>query len=153
MARLEDLTEPCRSRVDNLPCPEFADQTWVAPKSMSERHVAVVSTAGLQRRGDHPFGVGGQVYRVIPSKTPSADIIMCPVSTNFDRSGFQQDGNVALPVDRLRELAEADTIGSVVDYHYSFMGATDPELMWTHAERMIGLMKDDGVDTVLLIPI
>lgn len=120
---------------------------------MSERRVAVVSTAGLQRRGDHPFDVGGQDYRVIPSDTPSGDIIMSHVSTNFDRSGFQQDVNVALPIDRLRELAEAGTIGSVADYHYSFMGATDPELMRPHAERMIGLMKDDGVDTVLLVPI
>ncbi len=153
MARLEDLPEPSRSRIGNLPCPEFADQPWVAPKSMSERRVAVVSTAGLQRRGDHPFDVGGQDYRVIPVDTPSGDIIMSHVSNNFDRSGFQHDVDVALPIDRLRELAEAGTIGSVADYHYSFMGATDPELMRPHAERMIGLMKDDGVDTVLLVPI
>ena len=90
---------------------------------------------------------------MIPSSTPSSEIVMSHVSTNFDRSGFQQDINIALPIDRLRELADAGAIGSVADYHYSFMGATDPELMRPHSERMTKLMKDDGVDTVLLVPI
>ena len=153
MARLEDIHEPSRSRMANLPCPEFSDQPWVPTKPMAQRRIAIVSTAGLQRRGDHPFDLGGQDYRVIPSSTPSSEIVMSHVSTNFDRSGFQQDINIALPIDRLRELADAGTIGSVADYHYSFMGATAPELMRPHAERMTKLMKDDGVDTVLLVPI
>ncbi|MEM6498333.1 MAG: glycine/sarcosine/betaine reductase selenoprotein B family protein [Pseudomonadota bacterium] len=153
MARLEDFHEPARSRLANLVCPEFEGTPWVESKPMSQRRVAVVSTAGLQRRGDHPFDMGGQDFRVIPSDTASSDIVMSHVSTNFDRSGFQQDINIALPIDRLRELADKGTIGSVADYHYSFMGATDPELMRPHAERMAALMKDDGVDTVLLVPI
>ena len=52
---------------------------------------------------------------------------MSHISTNFDRTGFQQDINVVFPVDRLRELAARGTIGSVADFHYSFMGATAPE--------------------------
>lgn len=153
MARLEDLPGSLRSRLEQLECAEFEHAPWVSPKPICERRIAIVSTAGLQRRGDHPFDLGNADFRVIPSETPARDIVMSHISTNFDRSGFQVDLNVALPVDRLRELADDGTIASVADYHYSFMGATDPMLMRPHAERMIELMKDDGVDTALLVPI
>lgn len=153
MARLEDFTESMHSLLEQLECASFADRPWVAAKPLNERRIAIVSTAGLQRRGDRPFDLGTADYRIIPGDTPARDIIMSHISTNFDRSGFQADVNVALPADRLRELAEDGVIGSVADYHYSFMGATDPMLMQPHAERMIGLMQDDGVDTALLVPI
>ena len=153
MARLEDISESLRIRLAQLDCPEIEHEPWVSSKPMSERRVAIVSTAGLQRRGDRPFDLGTADFRVIPGDTPARDITMSHISTNFDRSGFQADINVALPVDRLRELADDGVIASVSDYHYSFMGATDPMLMRPHAERMIGLMKDDGVDTALLVPI
>ena len=78
---------------------------------------------------------------------------MSHISTNFDRSGFQQDINVALPIDRLRELAAEGVIGSVAGYHYSFMGATDPMRMQDSVMRMVDLLKRDAVDTVLLVPI
>ena len=77
----------------------------------------------------------------------------CWGAVNYDRTGFQDDVNICFPLDRLREMAADGEIGSVADFHYSFMGATDPELMRPHAERMAKLMKDDGVDTVLLVPI
>ena len=153
MAYLEDFAEPIYSRLANLPCPEFATDPWVESKPMSQRRIAVVSTAGLQRRGDHPFDMGSSDFRVIPGGTPAGDLVISHISTNFDRSGFQQDINVALPVDRLRELAAKGTIASVADYHYSFMGATAPEEMEAHVARMVRLMKDDAVDTALLVPI
>jgi hypothetical protein len=43
-------------------------------------------------------------YRVIPAETPASDLVMSHISVNFDRTGFQQDLNVAFPIDRLREL-------------------------------------------------
>lgn len=45
---------------------------------------------------------------------------MSHVSTNFDRTGFQQDWNIVFPLDRLQELAAKGIIGSVAAYHYSF---------------------------------
>ena len=153
MARLEDFVGSMRERLANLECEPYPDSPWVAPKPLSERRIAIVSTAGLQRRGDHPFDLGANDFRVIPGDTPTSDIVMSHVSTNFDRSGFQQDVNVALPIDRLRELEREGTIGSSAQFHYSFMGATHPNDMRSQAERMTGLMKDDGVDTALLVPI
>ena len=115
--------------------------------------MALVSTAGLHRRGDRPFGAGAEDYRVIPGDTACGDLVMSHVSQNFDRTGFQQDWNVALPLDRLRELAAAGRIGSVADYHYSFMGATDPQSMEPAAGELARHLHGDGVDAVLLIPI
>ena len=45
----------------------------------------------------------------------------------FDRTGFQEDHNVVLPIDRLNELAAAGEIGAIASIHYSFMGATHPD--------------------------
>ena len=78
---------------------------------------------------------------------------MSHVSVNFDRTGFQRDLNVVLPVDRLRDLVEQGLIGSVSDNHYSFMGATDPRGMQEHARTVAGRLKNDQVDGVLLTPV
>ena len=153
MARLEDFVSSMRDRLANLECEPYAGSPWVAPRPLAQRRISIVSTAGLQRRGDHPFSMGANDFRVIPGDTPSSDIVMSHVSTNFDRSGFQQDVNVALPIDRLRELEREGTIGSSAKFRYSFMGATHPSEMRSQAERMIKLMQDDRVDTALLVPI
>ena len=79
--------------------------------------------------------------------------MMAHVLTNFDRSGYEQDLNVVLPRDRLRELAEAGEIGSVGTCHYPFMGSTDP-LHMENASRELALhLKADSVDSVLLLPV
>jgi D-proline reductase (dithiol) PrdB len=54
------------------------------------------------------------------------DLVMSHVSVNFDRTGFQQDMNVAFPIDRLRELVANGTVGSMAAVHYSFVGAFPP---------------------------
>jgi D-proline reductase (dithiol) PrdB len=78
---------------------------------------------------------------------------MSHISVNFDRTGFQEDLNVVFPIDRLKELATEGVIGSVADYHYSFMGATDPREMEKSARHLAGLFKSEAVDTVLLVPV
>ncbi len=78
---------------------------------------------------------------------------MSHVSLNFDRTGFQQDLNVIFPIDRLNEMAAAGEIASVAQFHYSFMGATDPERMEDAAREMAGHLKADNVNVVLLVPV
>jgi D-proline reductase (dithiol) PrdB len=115
--------------------------------------VAIISTAGLHRRKDRPFeGMTGD-YRVIPDTCTAKDLVMTHISTNFDRTGFVQDWNVVFPLDRLHELAAEQAIGSVAQFHYSFMGAADPGAMEQAAERLAGLLKGDAVDAVLLVPV
>lgn len=134
--------------------PTFNTFPWVKGPPLSERRVAIITMAGLHRPEDRPFTRdSGDYYRIIPGNVKSSDLIMSHVSLSFDRSGFQQDWNVVFPIDRLRELADEGIIGSVADYHYSFMGADDP-LKWEQQGRFLsGLLKKDKVDGVLLIPI
>jgi D-proline reductase (dithiol) PrdB len=153
MAQLSRMPEPMRSHLSKLPCPSFKDQPWVSGQSLSQRRVALISTAGLQRRGDRPFeGMSGD-YRVIPGDIKARDLVMTHISTNYDRTGFQRDWNVVFPLDRLKELAAEGIIRSVAAYHYSFMGATDPSEMEPAALNLAGLLKGDLVDAVLLVPV
>ncbi len=153
MARLDQLPEPEHSFLANLECPTFETHPWVSGPPLAERRVAVISTAGLHRRGDRPFTPMSGDYRVIPGGCPAGDLIMSHISTNFDRTGFQQDWNVVFPLDRLRELSAEGGIGSVADFHYSFMGATDPLQMEDTARDLAGLLKKDAVDAALLVPV
>ncbi len=50
-------------------------------------------------------------------------------------------------------MAERGEIASVADYHYSFMGATEPERMEQAARDLTSLLKGDGVNAVLLVPV
>ncbi|MDA0333759.1 MAG: glycine/sarcosine/betaine reductase selenoprotein B family protein [bacterium] len=153
MARLQDLPQGMRSHLTDLPCPVFATQPWVRGPSLRDRKVAIISTAGLHRRTDRPFASGAGDYRIIPGDTARGDLVMTHLSQNFDRTGFQQDWNVAFPLDRLRELAAEGKIGGVADYHYSFMGATGPEQMQAVTGELARLLHGDAVDAVLLVPI
>ena len=153
MARLDDIAEPMRTHLRALPCPSFETTPWAEGPPLGERRVALISTAGLQRRGDRPFSVGANDYRVIPADIPAGELIISHISTNFDRTGFQQDWNVMFPLDRLHELAAAGEIGSVAAYHYSFMGATESEAMEPVARTLAGLLRQDNVDAVALVPV
>lgn len=154
MVRLEELSEAERKFHEGVNCPTFETQPWVEGPTLSQRRVAIVSTAGLHRRGDRPFTFdAGDGYRIIPGDVAANDLVMTHVSANFDRSGFQQDWNVVFPVDRLREMAEDGIISSVARYHYSFMGAHDPIALEKQARSVADLMTKDEVDAVLLVPV
>ena len=156
MVRLSDLhpeeQEHMRERAAALP--EIPAGEWLVPVELTSARVAVVSTAGLHRRDDPPFTVGSLDYRILPGDVDWADVVSTHISTNFDRSAFQADPNIAFPLDRLRELAADGTIGSVAQWHYSFMGAMPrPDLYEQTAEEVGRLLAADEVDVALLVPV
>ena len=136
-----------------MPMPEFESTPWVSPPPLRDAKVALVSTAGLHRRDDRKFRGGATDYRLIPSDVDYADLAMSHVSVNFDRSGYQQDVNIAFPLEHLHTLAANGEIGSVAQWHYSFMGATAPEQFAESGAEVGRLLKDDGVSAAVLIPI
>tara|TARA_R110002096_G_scaffold12994_7_gene46451 strand:+ start:175 stop:606 length:432 start_codon:yes stop_codon:yes gene_type:complete len=136
-----------------LPCPEFEPTPCAGGPPLAKRRVAIISTAGLGRKSEGGFNPGDADYRVIPADLPASDLTMSHISVNYDRTGFQEDINVAFPIDRLHEMAAAGKIGSVAAYHYSFMGATDPEQMKPAVDSLIGPLQADNVDAVVLIPV
>lgn len=153
MAYLEKLPPALAEHLAHLDCPSFDTTPWVTGPPVTERRVAVISTAGLHRRQEPPFTGFSAQYRVIPRDTPSEDLVMSHISVNFDRSGYMQDLNLVFPLERLRELAAGGAIGSLADFHYSFMGATDPGKMERGAREVAAMLKADKVDAVLLIPV
>ena len=127
---------------------------WITPKTLSESKVAIISTAGLHRRSDEPFKVGAVDYRLIPADVDFGDLVVSHVSTNFDRSAYQQDPNIWFPLERLREMADDGEIGGVSNWHYSFMGAQPIHGSLSLAGEEVGrLLAADGVDVALLVPV
>ena len=153
MARLEDIPEPTRTAVANLPCPSFETTPFVSGPPLSQRRVAIVSSAALIHRGDKPFPFGSGEYRAVPASWDNAEILVSHVSINFDRAGFQRDLNVVYPIDRLRELAAGGVIGSVADTHYTVMGSTDPAAMVESADGIAAALHADHCNAVVLAPV
>ncbi|MDG2277781.1 MAG: glycine/sarcosine/betaine reductase selenoprotein B family protein [Pseudomonadales bacterium] len=156
MVRLRDLHEAeakhMRARADAMQPVDPAP--WITPKSLRECHVAIVSTAGLHRRSDAPFNPGAVDYRLLPGDVDFADVVVSHISTNFDRSAFQQDPNIWFPLDRLREMAAANEIGGVAKWHYSFMGAQpNHEALKLAGEEVGRLLAAEGVDIALMVPV
>lgn len=153
MARLSDLPDALAEHLLALPCEDIGATPCASGPPLKERRVAIISTAGLGRRGEEGFSAGANDYRVLPADLPPGEIVMSHISVNYDRTGFQDDVNICFPLDRLKEMAAAGEIGSVADFHYSFMGATDPVQMKPAVESLIGPMQAEGVTAVVLIPV
>jgi D-proline reductase (dithiol) PrdB len=157
MVRLADLPEWEREHMldKTREISGFEGRPWKKPLPLKRLRIALVTTAGLHRRGDRPFGPSATAldYRVIPGDTPASELVMSHQSVNFDRSGFQEDHNVVFPIDRLRELAAEGAIKAVADFHYAFMGAAPIKKLAPKAKELAGLLKKDKVDAVLLCPV
>src|SRR5215475_4552222 len=124
MPRLDRLPEASRNNLLNLPVQVNDGAPYARlPRPLAACRLAIVTTAGLHRRGDRPFGPGEQGYRIIPGDLPSIEIIQSHTSLGFDRVPILRDVSISFPVDRLRELVARGELGSVAFSHYSFMGA------------------------------
>jgi D-proline reductase (dithiol) PrdB len=153
MVRLADVPEPMRTLIADLDCPGWPDTPFSAAVRADQRHVAIVSRAGLIVRGERPMLARDARYRSIAASVRDTDILCSHASTDFDRSGFLQDLNVMLPRARLRELEADNTIGKAADTHYSFMGATEPAALERSARELAQSMLALGVNTVVLAPV
>jgi D-proline reductase (dithiol) PrdB len=154
MVRLTDMPATDARHLREKECPPFDSEPWVIGPPLAERRVAIVTSAGLHRRDDRSFDMRDTGYRVIDGALSANELVMTHSSTNFDRTGFQQDVNVVFPIDRLRELEAAGEIGSVARFHYSVMGAGwDPDEIEPTAAELAGLLKEDAVNAVLLSPV
>jgi hypothetical protein len=81
MARLEDFDELGRDYFLSMPMPEFDGTPWIEPPPVTAARIALISTAGLQRRGDRPFSVDSADFRLIPGDRPASDLVMSHIST------------------------------------------------------------------------
>ena len=155
MPRLDRLPQLNRNNILMLPVHVRDTAPFTVPaKPLSACRLAIVTTAGVHRRSDRPFGPGEQTYRVIPADTPPADVVQSHTSLGFDRVPIMRDLNIAFPVDRLSELVARGELGGLGPQHYSFMGA---QREVGRIERETGpevgrRLRDEGVDLAFITP-
>lgn len=160
MARMSELSLPLRlflkgyrwRRIDPVPAAPLR-------RPVRESRVALVTSAGMVAPGQEPFDDdvrgGDWSWREIPADLPAADLRECHRSDSWDHSGVARDPNLALPLDRIREMEEAGEIGSVNRRHFSVMGsltATGRFLRDTAPEIARACVADE-VDVALLVPV
>jgi D-proline reductase (dithiol) PrdB len=138
-------------RIDPLP--------WASRGPRLERaRVAVITSAGVHSPEDPPFDDvkgGDYSYRWIHRDSSLEGLVCTHLSGAWDRTGVEADPNMALPLDRLKELQADGIIGEVAPRHASFQGGiTAPmRLVRQTAPEVAQAMADDGVDVVLLTPV
>lgn len=153
MVRLSQFEESERRHLLDLPCPTYPETPLVSGIRLSAARLALISTAGLHRRSDRPFSIGEHGYRIIPGNCRARELVMSHVSKNFDRTGYQHDLNIVFPIDRLNEMVAEGHLGSLAEFHYSFMGATDPTQMEHEARQLAAILRKDRVTAALLVPV
>ena len=144
--------ELLRNSLAKSPVPEFATTARSEAPPLPRATVAIVTTAGLARPGE-VWADQSSEFRVIGRN--ERDVVLAHNSTNFDRTGFAADRNVVFPIDRLDELAREGAIGGVAPRHLSFLGSTFElsTIRLDSGPRAARLLRDDGVDVVLLTPV
>ena len=132
-------------------------------KPLSQAKLALLSTAGLSMKGDAPFDMEGErrrptwgdpSWRRIPADATSASIEANHL--HIDTGYILRDLNVALPLDRLREIVAEGVVGSMADTHYSIMGyhGNDTRALENESAPAIArAMGEQEVDLALLAPV
>jgi D-proline reductase (dithiol) PrdB len=127
-------------------------------KPLQETVIALVTTAGVHLRTHPPFNMddpdGDLSFRVIPSQVGRGDLTI--THKYYDHSAADQDINIVLPLDRLRELKAEGLIGGTAPFVYSFMGHIDgphlQTLITATAPEVARRLKQDGAEAVFLTP-
>ncbi len=143
-----------------LPAPRIDGTPPFSPlaKSLPDCRVGVVNTAGLYLDGDRPFNVddpkGDASFREIPSSVAAKDLRIA--HAHYPHRWWEQDHEVIVPLDRLRELEAAGVFGLAPRFFsFGFGGLLtreyiDPARGTAHA--VARCLADDGVDLALLVP-
>ncbi|MCW5983418.1 MAG: hypothetical protein KIT09_35325 [Bryobacteraceae bacterium] len=128
-------------------------------KPLSEARIALITTAAFHLPDQPPFNEtvrgGDYSYREIPAASDARQLRIAHRSDAFDDAGLRADPNLALPLERLDELAREGIIGEVSPRHFSFMGSipAPSRLVKTTAPEVAARLLDDKADAVLLTPV
>lgn len=142
-----------KAMAENVEAPEFDSVAFTTPKELNKATVAVVTSASLHHEDQEDFAPNDVGYRVLDSS--NRDYQTGHWSPNFDSIGFAADFNTVIPLDRLDELADQGKIGKVSDIHLSYAGNQFDlsAIRMDSGPAGAKLLKDEGVDVVLLTPV
>ncbi len=141
------------------------------PAPLRELRVGLLTASGHFVAGDDPAPLGLQgatqaevIPRIkdflrapphlsaIPHATPRSELrVRHP---GYDIRAVEKDANVALPLDRLAELAREGVIGEFVDPAYSFVGAAaQTPIINKLGPAWAAQLAAAGVQALLLVPV
>ncbi len=166
MAKLDDVELAERLFLKGYPFNRYAPRpdnpvtTAMTPlrKPLAVCTVALVTTAGLSLPGQPPFDttikMGDTSFREFPADMSLQSLEMHQRSWAFDHTGVLRDRNLALPLDRLREMRGRGEIGAIAPHHYSFMGSIigPSKLIKESAPEVARRLAADNIDVVVLTP-
>jgi D-proline reductase (dithiol) PrdB len=145
--------------------PQFDHEpVWASfDKPLGEARIGLLSSAGMFLAGaQEPFDVererreptwGDPTLRIIPNDVVQSQIDATHLHLNT--ADFLADMDVALPINRLNELAEAGEIGSAASEHYSVMGfQEDGAEVWrtTTGPEIAARCHAAEIDALILAP-
>ncbi len=127
-------------------------------RPLGECRVALVTTSGIHHKDQQPFDMldseGDPSFREIEGATIASNYMI--THDYYDHGDAEKDLNIIFPIDRLRELQTEGVIGDLATRHYSFMGHIDGRHIATlvnkSARQLVGKLRQDAVDAVLLTP-
>ncbi len=128
-------------------------------KPLKECRLSMVSSAAIVASDQDPFDnfirIGDTGIREISRDVDVATLRETHRSKAFDHTGLRQDTNLAFPVDRFREMADAGFVGSLNHRYFSIMGSvTAPDqLIKNTIPQVVPKLVKDQVDIALLIPV
>ena len=128
-------------------------------KPLKDCRLAMVSSAAIVTADQDPFDnfirIGDTGIREISRDVDVATLRETHRSKSFDHTGIRQDPNLAFPVDRFREMADAGFVGSLNHRYLSLMGSvTAPaQLIKKTIPQVVPKLVEDQVDIALLIPV
>lgn len=122
-------------------------------RPLRESRVSLVTTAGLRLATQHQFAVarnvGSAEHREVSVYVRPSDLAYD--FTNYDPTEAQEDINVLVPVDRVRELVDERTLGGVTETLHSFFGlCEDIQRLKESAAAVAGRILSQGADVALI---
>ncbi|MCO4832843.1 MAG: hypothetical protein KC481_04220 [Acidimicrobiaceae bacterium] len=123
-------------------------------KPLAEAKVALVASGGVYQAGQVAFHHKDDTsYRRIPTDVATADLRTSHFA--YDMTDARVDPNVVFPIDALRAMVDAGTIGSLTTHALTFMGGIYSQRRLTE-ELIPELSKEIAAmepDVVLLVPV
>jgi D-proline reductase (dithiol) PrdB len=112
---------------------------------------AIVTTAGVRLKTQHSFGKNSPEFREISVYSPPEELAFD--FTNFDPAEAEQDLNVLVPVDRLKDLVDREALGGLNETYFSFFGpCTDLETLRASAVKAGEKLRQYGCDVAFVVP-
>jgi D-proline reductase (dithiol) PrdB len=144
--------------------PSYDPIPWApVAKPLADSKLALLSTAGLSMKGDRPFDMdferknptrGDPSWRALRADANSGSVEANHL--HIDTGYIARDLNVALPLDRARELVAEGRLGALADTHYSTMGYQGNDTTSQQeqsAPEIADRMRSEEVDLALLAPV